>query len=76
MSKLAKRKSKLVFETEDTVRERGKLRQVIVEAHTSYASFRLKGLRTGYTGSYGGIYQFLVRQAVEKAKQEKKAKKK
>jgi hypothetical protein len=76
MSKLAKRKSKLVFETEDTVRERGKHRQVIVEAHVGYAVFRLKGLRTGYTGSYGGIYQFLVRQAVEKARLEKKSKKK
>ena len=63
------------FVTEDEVREQGRHRQVVVEAHPGYCTLRLHGLRTGYPLSYAAIYQFAVRVAVEAERKEKKAKK-
>ena len=75
MTNLAKRKTRLVFTTCDAVRERGKLREVVIEAGTHYATVRLLGLRTSYQISYAGIFHAAVRLAVVKALAEKKAKK-
>lgn len=76
MTSLAKRKSKLIFTTSDTVRERGRLREVIVEAASPYhLRVRLAGLRTSYELSFAGLYQQAVRVEVERRKAEKKARK-
>jgi len=48
MTSLAKRKTRLVFTTCDLVRERGKQREVVIEAGTHYATVRLLGMRTHY----------------------------
>jgi hypothetical protein len=76
MTPLSKRKSRLQFMTDDVVREKGKLRQVIVEAHPGYCSVRLSGLRSGFSISYGGIYAFAARRAAEQLLAAKKAAKK
>ncbi len=75
-SKLANRKSKLVFVTADEIRERGKYRAVIVEAHPGYATLRLQGLRKSFTLPYGAIYGLAVKAAVAAERAEKAAKKK
>ncbi len=75
MTALNKRKSRLTFETSDAVRERGKLREVIIEATEYTASVRLKGTRKRFEISWAGIYNHAVRVAVEKARAEKKARK-
>lgn len=72
MTALAKRKSRLTFETSDAVRYRGKQREVVIEATEYTASVRLKGTRQRFEMSWAGIYNHAVRVAVEKARAEKK----
>jgi hypothetical protein len=71
MTRLEKRKSRLIVETSDTVRERGKLRAVILEPSPYLVAVRLKGLRQRYEVSYAGIYAFAARIAADKARQER-----
>jgi hypothetical protein len=73
MTNLSKRKSKLVFFTDDAVRESGKLREVTVTAHPYHADIRLKGMKTSYSISWASVYSLAVKQAVEQARRDKKA---
>lgn len=74
MTRIDQRKSKLIFETSDCVRERGKLREVIIEAESGWIlNIRLKGLRSKYSISPAGIYNLAVKAAVEKARANRKA---
>lgn len=73
MTSLAKRKSRLQFTTCDIVRERGKLREVVIEAHTHTATVRLLGMRRGYEISYASIYDAAVKRHVEQQRAAKKA---
>jgi uncharacterized protein YqiB (DUF1249 family) len=75
MTALAKRKSRLTFETSDSIRYRGRLREVVIEATEYTAHVRLKGTRQRFEMSWAGIYNHAVRVAVEKARAEKKARK-
>ena len=72
MSNLGKRKTRLVFTTCDTVRERGKLREVVIEAQPYYCIVRLAGMRTSFEISYATIYQTAARVAAERARAAKK----
>lgn len=74
MTNLEKRKSRLVFTTCDIVRERGKVREVVLECLTTTVNVRLAGMRTSYPISYAAIYNRAVAIAVEKSRAEKKAK--
>ena len=74
MTSLGKRKTRLIFTTCDTVRERGKLREVVVEAQAYFAMVRLAGMRTSFPISYASIYQEAARRQVERLRAEKKAK--
>ena len=73
MRSLAQRKTRLVFETDDFVYERGHQRQVIVEARPAYATVRLKWTRTGFTICYAAIYHAAVRLLVDAERRAKKA---
>jgi len=64
MTSLAERKTRLVFETADTVFDGGS-RQVVVEARPTYAIVRLKGRRSGYLISYAAIYSAAVKLAMQ-----------
>lgn len=75
MTHLTKRKSRLQFTTPDLVRERGKLREVVIEAGVNYAEVRLAGMRTSYPITYAQIYNAAVRHQVERERAERKAKK-
>ena len=79
MRALGQRKTRLVFETDDSIYGRGHSRQVVVEARPSYAMVRLKGTRKGYPICYAAMYHAAVRMAVEaeravKARERKAAK--
>lgn len=75
MTSLAKRKSKLSVEFSDTVRERGKWREIVMDFNPYGVKVRLKGMRSSYEMSAGGVYNFVVRAAVERVRSEKKARK-
>lgn len=72
MTTLSSRKTKLVFETSDAIRERGRLREVVIEAQPYYALVRLKGTRKAFPISYGAIYHAAARIASEEARSAKK----
>lgn len=72
MTKLETRKSKLHIITGDTVYERGKRREVVIEATPYSAVIRLKGMRQGYPLSYAGMYNLAVKIAVQAERDEKK----
>lgn len=57
------------------MRERGKLREVTIEAQTHYCNVRLAGMRTRFPISYAAIYNAAVRIHVEKQRAEKRAQK-
>jgi len=76
MTSIARRKTKLVIETSDTVRDHGKYREVIVEAHPLHATVRLKGMRTAYTIDWASVWSMADRAEAERVRREKKAGKK
>ncbi len=76
MTDLASRKTKCIVQFSDTVRERGKLREVIMELTPYGMTVRLKGMRTGFTVSPASVYNLAVMKAVAAEKAEKAAKKK
>lgn len=76
MTSLDKRKTRLIFTTCDTVRERGKLREVVIQAEPYFALVRLAGTRTSYPISYAAIFHAAARIKAEQERAEKtKAKK-
>lgn len=76
MGQLAKRKSRLSIEFSECVRERGKLREVIMELTPYGITVRLKGLRQTFETTPGAVYNRAVLVAVEQKRREKAAKKK
>lgn len=76
MSRLSKRKTKLVFITESLIREVRTYREVMVEAHPDYAVVRLRGLRKSYPITWASIFIAAVKIDVERTRAEKRAAKK
>jgi hypothetical protein len=73
---LRERKTKLVFESaDDSIRERGKYRPVVIEAHPFHATVRLKGLRQGFDVPWSAIWSMGAKAEVERIRREKKAEK-
>lgn len=75
MTSLSERKSRLVVEFSDAVRERGRLRPVTMELKPWGASVRLKGMRQSYEVSAAAIYGLAVKQFVAEQRDAKKARK-
>jgi hypothetical protein len=73
MSVLAKRKTRCILEFSDTVRERGKLREIIFELSPYGIRVRLKGLRGSYEITPASVYTAAVARFVARAKAEKAA---
>lgn len=73
MKNLASAKTRTILETADIHRERGKWRQVIVEAHPHHAVLRLKGTRQSVSASWAGMYQHMMRLKADKLRSEKLA---
>jgi len=72
MTSLDKRKTKLVFTTCDTVRQRGRLREVVLECKPYFAMVRLSGMRTSFAISYATIFETAARIKAERDRAEKK----
>lgn len=72
MTTLRQRKTRLIFETESEVKERGKYRAVIIEAMPHFAMVRLKGTRTKFPIPYAAIYHAAARLAAIEARDAKK----
>jgi hypothetical protein len=73
MTALSQRKSKLTFETGDTVRERGRSREIIIEAENTFAYVRLKGTRTRFMIEWSAIYSAAAKLAAAQRRREKLA---
>lgn len=71
MTKLAERKTRLLFTTESLVRSRGKLRQVVIEAQPRLAIVRLHGTRMRYVVTWDAIHDFAARIAAEQVRKDK-----
>jgi 3-methyladenine DNA glycosylase Tag len=72
MTALDKRKTRLVFTTCDVVRDRGRLRSVVIDAQPYMAMVRLAGTRTSFPISWAAVYHAAARlqaQQVRAAKQ-------
>jgi hypothetical protein len=76
MSVLANRKTRCVLEFSDTIRERGKLREIIFELSPYGVKVRLKGLRAAYDITPASIYTAAVSRFVAAQRAEKLAAKK
>ena len=76
MTSLANRKTRLRFTTCDAIRERGKLREIVLEPHPYTVTIRLLGLRRSFELSYASIYNLAVLKHVEQHRAAKKGAKK
>lgn len=73
MTRLANRKTKLTFVTDQTARYRGKERDIVVEVFPSFAELRLAGARTRYEISWRGIYDVAAEVFARRERERKKA---
>lgn len=71
MTALTARKTRLIIETSDTIREKGKYRNIMVEAKPFHASIRLKGMRHSHDISWGAVWNLAVKIAVANERAEK-----
>jgi hypothetical protein len=76
MSILAKRKTRCVLEFSDTIRERGKLREIIFEVAPYGIRVRLKGLRASYEITPASVYNAAALKFAAQKRAEKLAAKK
>jgi hypothetical protein len=58
-------------ETLSSIRERGKLRPIIVELASTYVKLRLKGMRYTFTVTYGQLFLMGAKNAAEARRQER-----
>jgi hypothetical protein len=73
VSVLAKRKTKAIVEFSDTIRERGKLRPIVMELSPYGMKVRLKGLRSSYEITPASVYTSAVLKFVNQKRAEKLA---
>jgi hypothetical protein len=75
MTKLTDRKTRLQFTTEATVRYRGKLRPVVIEAEDNgyWGKVRLGGTRMRYAFSWEGLFKYAAQNHVDRERAARKA---
>jgi hypothetical protein len=77
--KIAERKTRLSFITNQTARYRGKLREIVIEVFPEHAAVRLLGTRTRYEVSWRTIFdvagEIYARREKERRKAERIARK-
>jgi hypothetical protein len=72
MTALTQRKTRLTFETADTLFECGAHRMVVVEAEPEFATLRLKGLQHRVSITWGALYHYAARIEADRARTIKK----
>ena len=75
MTNLRSRKTRCIVMFDETIRERGKAREIVMELNPWTVKVRLKGLRGSYEIPAASIYNRAVAIAVERKRAEKKARK-
>lgn len=76
MTALQERRTRLTFETADSVRSRGAYRAVVIEAEPRTCIIRLKGTRKRYSVSWAAVHDFAAKQEADALRREKAAAKK
>ena len=76
MSKLCERKSRLVAEFSETIRERGRSREIVVQLSPYNIKVKLKGTRHWFDLSPASCYNLAVAKEVAKQRAERKARRK
>lgn len=78
MTKLTERKTRLLFETEETARYRGKERAIVVEPdmHGLTLTMRLKGTKVRYEGSWGAVFDLFAKLHAERLRYERQMERK
>lgn len=71
--KLSARKTRLTFITNQTVRYRGKLREIVIEVFPEHAAVRLLGTRTRYEVSWRGVFDLAAEIYARREKERRKA---
>jgi hypothetical protein len=71
MTSLTTRKTRLSFETGDTIRDRGKLREVVIECENTFAYVRLKGTRSRFQIEWSAVYHAAAKLAAMQVRREK-----
>lgn len=61
MMRVAQCKTRLIFETDDFIFERGQNRQIVIDARPSYCLMRLKGQRRQLAVPYAAMYNAAAR---------------
>ena len=74
MSKLCERKSRLIAEFSETIRERGRYREIVVQLSPYNIRVKLKGTRHWYDLAPASCYNLAVAKEVSRQRAEKKAK--
>jgi hypothetical protein len=72
MMRVAQRKTRLIFETDDFIFERGQNRQIVIDARASYCLMRLKGQRRAISAPYALLYTTAARTIAEMERRQKK----
>lgn len=75
MTKLTKRKSTLVFETNSTKFEKGRRRPICIEADFEVAYVRLKGMKHRFAISWEDVYDTAAKREADRVRSAKLAKK-
>lgn len=73
MKKLASAKTRTIFETSGNLKERGRWRQIIIEAHPQHGLVRLKGTRRALLFSWEGLYIHCAKLEADRVRAEKQA---
>lgn len=76
MTILRERKTKLHFETDREVYERGKHRPIVVEPGPWTCALRLKGTRQRYEIGWESIFSMAAKLAADKLREERKSRRK
>ena len=70
--RLAHRKTRLIFITNQTARYRGKEREIVVDVSPEHASVRLHGTRTRYEVSWRGVFDLAAEIYARRERAQKK----
>jgi hypothetical protein len=71
--KIADRKTRLSFITNQVARYRGKLREIVIEVFPEHAAVRLLGTRTRYEVSWRGVFDLAAEVYARREKERRKA---
>jgi hypothetical protein len=76
MKKIAERKSRLSFITNQVARYKGREREIVIEVFPEHAAVRLLGTRTRYEVSWRGVFDLAAEIYARREKERRKTERK